>query len=343
MPDPTWYFVGPDKTGFECKLCYAGFFETEADCKPWSCPVSPKKFRNYICPNVKFPTPHHFYSWDGDSMSEGKSVRISVNSKVCPMSSTTCWSYTAGALNAAGRFGSKCSQSTVSAIDKCSISSTSCPTPCGSGCGCVQGAIFFPQYCEITSSGCHCSNGPSFSFCGCICQDQCEDPDLPCYGGDACNNCYKDCPDGTTFEYDCGSEPPSCPCDDAPDPPDCPPCNELLCVGDVFICVPLVCEEECSAGYSCSCGQCVCNTSSTCCVGSLSGWVWNEGAKECEPCYKDWQCVKPPNWCYRYWRQKNCELATEVCCNDGRCYESDSIVCDLRAPLSSGSSCSWYL
>jgi len=318
MPEPTWYFIGPDKTGFNCTDCCAGFSYSGASCLPYACPTSPSKFRNYLCPNSEFPTPHHIYKWNGDPNS---SVSISVNHITCPSSSTTCWSYTpTGGLNAAGRRGSNCSQSYVTSTYRCTGDFGTCPPfSCSEGCF-PMGSIVYPEFCSVTASGCHCSSSSSYENCYCFC------PDDGCEFGQGTKECIDE--DGNSFpEVWCYGDPePICPCYGTP--PDCGSCSPECVDTGYYTCPPSTCSPACSAGFVCECGECVCNTSSTCCVGYSAGWYYNTAApSRCEPCYEGYWSRS--DCCYKLYKQKHCSNENDTCCNDGRCYSQSTVLCQI--------------
>jgi hypothetical protein len=331
MPDPAWYYIGPDKTGFSCPNCCYGFSSSGGACLPVACPTPPSKFRNFLCPNSTYPTPNHIYAWDGDPDTD---VYIAVNSIVCPTSVDYCWSWapTTG-LNAAGRIGSGCNQDTVELINNCTFDTADCPGTCPEECTRV-GNIIFPYYCSVSSAGCSCQLSSSYASCFCYC------PEDPCPYGEASVSCR-----GETVTY-CitpGAGPPICDCEGDP-PSDCGPCGYECGTDGYYFCRPTSCSTSCSSGFSCSCGTCECNTASTCCVGPSSGWVYMPAVPAtssasslsgyCKPCYDGWRSseyVGPPDCCYFPWKAKNCQT-DEWCCNDGRCYESETILCDFWPP-----------
>jgi len=313
MPELTWYFIGPDKTGFNCTDCCAGFSFSGESCLPYACPTSPSKFRKYLCPNSEFPTPHHMYKWNGNPDS---SATIAVNPIVCPNSSTTCWSYTpSGGLNAAGRIGSNCSQSYVTSSNICMTSITPCtPGPCAM----VSGNIFYPKSCITTASGCICSSGSSYNTCTATCDD--SDPEC-----DPCERCYHTCPSGEIVEYDCGYS-YECSCDSASEPT-CPGGCSPDCDGNGnWFCPPVSCTPACSSGYSCNCGICSC-VEQACCSGISAGWTWNSGLNTCEPCYQGYWSRS--DCCYKRYKQKHCSNENDTCCNDGRCYSQSTVLCQI--------------
>lgn len=316
MPESTWYLIGPDRTGFNCQDCCAGFSDDAGSCLPVSCPTSPSKFRKYLCPNSQFPTPHHMYKWNGDPDS---SATISVNPIVCPSASTTCWSYTpTGGLNAAGRIGSNCVQSYVTSNNICITSSGPCPPP--GPCLTRTGNIFYPKSCVTTSSGCHCSSGSSYSTCAYYC-----DRDNP--GCDCCPDmCYDICPDGTPIAWCCDEPQPICYCD--PEAiPTCPgDCSPDCDGGGNWVCPPVSCSPSCSSGYNCVCGTCLCS-GQACCRGYSAGWSYNEATNECEPCYQGYWSRS--DCCYKFYKQKHCSNENDICCNDGRCYSQSTVLCQI--------------
>lgn len=337
MPSTTWYYIGPDKTGFSCSTCCAGFHSESGSCVPYPCPSSPSAFRNYYCPNSSNPTPDHVYKWNGDPDS---SVTIGVNPVLCPGSSTTCYSYTpTSGLNSAGRIGGGAcgvSQSYVTPIYNCDYIYSACPG-CGTdGCCDIVGTRGVERYCSTTSSGCHCASGSSFNTCDCVCNFQYTDPDSPCYldpgsGGNP-ETCYKDCPNGLQLSYTCGTTPPDCPCTE--EQPSCPPCYSLVCQDGNWTCVAYSCGAPCPApGYSCSCGVCSCTSSTTCCTDYSRGWSFNSTAEpKCIPCYYGWEAIQPADCCDVSWKRKNCASGS-ICCRDGRCYAENTVLCDFNPPV----------
>lgn len=334
MPEPTWYFIGPDKTGFDCPNCCYGFSDVDGECVAAACPTASQSFRNYLCPNSTYPTPQHIYAWDDDGYDRPVSIRP--NSHVCRVSSTTCYSYSPLLINAAGRVGSGCSQTTVTPEYLCLPDFGDCP-PLDCEEGCVpMGNIVYPEYCSITGSGCHCASSSSYANCYCHC------PSSSCFF----NQCSTSCR-GEIVTFCCEDDTPICDCSGDP-PSECGSCGFYCTYDGYYECRPSTCSPSCSEGFSCSCGECLCNTSSTCCVGTSAGWVYVSSVSAtystsslsgyCKPCYSGWQdgvYSQPPNevisCCYLLWKQKNCE-EDEWCCNDGRCYQSKSILCDFWPP-----------
>lgn len=324
MPD--WYYIGPDKTGFDCDNCCAGFATIGSSCLPYPCSVP---YRPYVCPPPFNPTPHHIYSWDGVSAS------IVVNSLLCSGSSTQCYSYSySGSLNEAGRIGSGCLQSYVQSIDLCENEYG--PTPICGPCICGGTPVATPSVTYYSCQSCSCvSTGSSASECGCI------GGNFICclYDPDPTNECCVTslvsclpCPDGTYRCCDACSgacSPEFCPsCEGECEEP-CPPCTVCRCPpgGGSYSCMN-ICSSSCSSGYTCCSGQCVCNTSSTCCVGYSAGWSYNSSTRECMPCYKTSEggSFSKSDCCDETWKRKACESGS-VCCQDGRCYSSESILC----------------
>jgi hypothetical protein len=315
----SWYLVGPDKTGLDCSDCCAAFYLSDGSCSLRPCSViGGQARRNYVCPSTSFPTDFHYYKRNpttGD-------ITIAPNPRRCSSVAPECATYspTTG-LNAAGRVGTGCSQTYVEATYGCNGSMSSCSDQgCDTACGYVQvGNIYYTSSCTTEPNAtCSCVSGPTVDTCGCALQNpptsecpQCGDPGAPC--------CTRRCPDGSIVCVDF-----PCPCDGLP-APSCTECQDLYCVdGEELICVDKTCATECSAGYECSCGVCVCNTSSTCCAG-LWGYSFNPETRECTSCGHGYN--SPRNGCcdVNYIR-KGCE-AGSICCNDGRCYAENTTLC----------------
>lgn len=338
MPE-TWYFIGPDKTGFDCKVCCAAFSSGGGSCSPYPCSTVEGGYRQYICPNSNRPTPQHVYSWNGNPASN---VTIRVNDKICPSSSTQCWSYyPSGGLNSAGRLGSGCSQEYVTSYYNCDPSGSACPS-CGNPECCTQtGQAYTIRFCVATPSGCICSSGSSVNNCECTCIYQIVDSEAPCYysdSGGGTDTCFITCPDGIQYEYTCGTE-FNCPCSGDPNDISCSGCDTLGCVQGNYQCVSPTYSEPCSAGFvrctdpsssiPCNCGDCVCTTSSTCCSGSAAGWPFEASTRRCIPCYEGYIGTQPINCCDDTWKRKRCGSG-QVCCNDGLCYSVNTVLCDYN-------------
>jgi len=334
MPE-TWYYIGPDKTGLACPDCCAAYrMPNNPSCSLPGCQVSGSTvFRDYLCTNAAFPTPYHYYSLNPGT----RVATIAPNPRFCSTVSSNCYTYTpSGGLNDAGRVGSGCSQTTVTSSNNCVGSSSECELPCNAECGLVQiGGIYNPSSCEPNPSGvCACSSTSRFiNTCGCECVSgpfpggactQCNSSDAPCY-----QNCSNDpdpctlCPDGTIVcppDTCCGSSAtlPEEPCNE---------CQNIRCSNNQYYCESKSCSESCLPGFECSCGQCQCYTESTCCVGAQAGWSWNSATKTCRSCGYSYN--SPPNGCCdSAWRRKGCS-ASHVCCNDGRCYFDNYVLCTL--------------
>lgn len=335
-----WYYIGPDKTGLTCSSCCAGFSISSLFnfCEPYPCPVPPSSYRNYFCPNSQNPTPDHVYSWNGNPNSN---VTIKANPVICGPS-TTCWSYfPSTGLNAAGRIGSGCGepQVYVDSYYNCHNSTSACPpcpdSPCCEGSVPTGGRGVY-RFCATTESGCHCVSGASYDNCGCpACAYNCVLGD-PCYNINACGGdggCpyyeYYTCPDGTSVYYCPAYGPPPCDC---PGESPCGACQLSECNAGNWVCTPLSCDPACSAGFVCSCGQCSCTTASTCCPGDARGWSYDSNQEpKCRPCYYGWEGEQPSNCCDSRWKRKNCSTGY-VCCRDGRCYPSNTVLCDYDLP-----------
>lgn len=339
-----WYYIGPDRTGLACSICCAGFSSKDGSCQPYSCPLPPSSFRPYICPNSTFPTPQHVYKFTNSSKS---SVSISVNSLICPSSSTTCWSYTpSSGLNAGGRIGEvscSVSQSHVTSSFNCTGLNNGCPECPNLQCCVTTGRDGYDESCVTTESGCRCQSGSYENTCGCLCTWNYRDPASPCYSStsqpdcstdpSSCETCYIYCDDGTVLTYYCGETVPVCPGGPScGQPPTCEnPCQTPVCINNVYYCVNKTCPPPCPAeGYSCSCGECLCTTESTCCGGF--GFIYSSSsAQKCTPCYQGWEGTQPEDCCDAVWKRKSCQGENQVCCNDGRCYDSN-ILCDFNPP-----------
>ncbi len=334
----TWYYIGPDKTGFDCSDCCAGFSSVGGSCVPVPCSVvGSRGTRNYVCPSDSFPSPFHYYYRNPAT----GNVTVSVNPKKCLSGiSPDCGFFDPplNTLNSGGRAGSGCSQTwPVFFSGSCQSSSSSCSISCREDCGEVlTGFITYNKICSISSGGsCSCVSGPTSNSCSCECVDPrfgslCCDPDpfstdCPCGSTDCIT-----CDDGTIV---CFGQP--CPCDSSPIPV-CAECERLQCNETSYSCVSITsCESECSAGYICSlsgpsCGQCVCNTQSTCCVGESFGWSYSSGWAPffCRSCGYDPTGSYPTSsdGCCRA-VQKGCSNATQKCCADGLCYSSSTTIC----------------
>lgn len=339
MPE-TWYFIGPDKTGFDCKVCCAGFSSGGGSCAPYPCSTEEGGYRQYICPNYYRPTPHHVYSWNGNPSSN---VTIRVNDKVCSSSSTQCYSYTpSGGLNAAGRIGSGCSQQYVTSNYICYASGLPCPS-CAGECCTQTGVHYINKFCVNTPSGCICSSGSEVNNCNCVCTYQQTDPEAPCYddgGGGGGGTCRRTCPDGNEWLYDCDTY-FKCPCEGDPADISCSGgCDVVSCVNSGYACVSPTYSESCPADFvrctdpsssarTCTCGQCLCTTPSTCCSGAKAGWVYIDST--CIPCYRGYEGIQPIDCCDDTWKRKRCANG-EVCCNDGLCYSTNTVLCEYDPP-----------
>ncbi len=327
----TWYYIGPDKTGFDCSDCCAGFSSVGGSCVPASCSIVGSLVRrNYVCPSTTFPSPFHYYFRNATT----GNVAVSLNPIKCPSGvDPACGYFTPelNTLNSGGRAGSGCSQSWVSwTSGQCQSSSSSCPA-CDAECGYTQsGALIYNKYCSINGSSCSCVDAGSTNTCQCVCVQEggcCSpDPESPCYCGET--PCIL-CPDGT---YACfGAE---CACGGSPIPT-CNSCQSLECIeGTSYSCVEKSCGE-CSSGYICSssgaaCGTCVCNSSSTCCVGEFFGFRYDSSSRTCRSCGYDPSGSYPTSSssCCRA-VQKGCSNATQKCCADGLCYSSATTLCPI--------------
>ena len=324
-----WYIVGPDKTGLDCSNCCAAFYESYGSCSIKSCSISGSRvFRNYVCPSTAFPTPLHYYKINTST----GDVTIEPNPRLCSTVSPSCYTYTPNTgLNAGGRVGSGCSSQTyVTSSNNCYGSQESCEEGCDTECGYApEGSVYYPKSCLPNPSGaCSCESLSSFSSCACTCVSgpfdgncqQSSDPTSSCYVSSPGPDCTL-CPDGT---YACGDEEccggagyPTVPCTD---------CQEYSCSDAGYICVDKVCFPECTRpGYSCVCGSCRCNTSSTCCIDYSAGWLFDSSTRTCASCglgYND----SSSGCCDTNWKRKGCDTGS-ICCNDGRCYEEATTLC----------------
>lgn len=315
-----WYYIGPDKTGFDCSICCAGFTDLGGTCAPFACSTNGYP-RSYVCPSTEFPSPRHVYSWLGGPNDD---VTIEPNPVLCG-SGDACYTITGGPLNSAGRIGSGCSQTYVVSEYQCENQTTFCPTPptCGGGEELVEipGTIFYSCFRSADSCSCY-SYSEVEPQCACVSSSSscelvvcCGDVDDP--PGCVFNCLYEElCPNGTIRVLDwCGNLPP--------DPFTCPECvdssgNPLTCMAPpgVASCDPLY-------GYSCSCGVCTCEDKSVCECPAL-GYSYDAITDSCVPCYQgDWE---KEDCCDAVWKRKNCAEG-EVCCNDGRCYEENTVLC----------------
>lgn len=332
MPE-NWYYIGPDKTGLNCPNCCNAFSISGGSCQPKSCQLSGSLvIRNYLCPNPTFPTPFHYYKI---TPSTGN-ASIAPNPRFCSTVSPSCYTYTPSVgLNAAGRIGSSCSsQEYVSAVNNCDASQRTCTSEdivCDTSCGYAPGGIiFYPKRCEPNPLGvCSCVSSSSYSECDCLCV---AGPfNGLCYQNtDSTGSCYVDpgqedciyCDDGTLA---CDGA-PCCNNSPLPDPP-CTACEKIVCGGDFYYCAPKSCDPDCSDGYECSCGTCVCNTSSTCCKGYSYGWSYNSAARQCRSCGYGYNSTQN-GCCDSAWKRKSCD-AGSICCNDGRCYDEATTLCTI--------------
>lgn len=329
-----WHYIGPDKTGFDCPDCCTAFSVSNGSCVPKSCQVlGSSVFRNYLCPNSSFPTPFHYYKI---TPSTGN-ASIAPNPKFCSTVSPSCYTYSPSTgLNAAGRIGTGCSQTYVTYTTDCygSISSTCPGGGCDTACGYTQtGFIAYPKSCFPTPGGaCSCVSLSSYAVaCGCQCTAgplpgglcyQTFDPQAPCYVDPGNYNCIQ-CPDGSL-----ACDGAAC-CNGAELPPEgCNQCEQLVCTGDAYTCSPLFCSTACSAGFTCSCGTCVCNTASTCCSGDTYGWFYSSDTRECISCGYNFYASRE-GCCDYTWKRKNCQ-AGSICCNDGRCYDESTTLCTIN-------------
>ena len=327
-----WYYIGPDKTGLTCPDCCAAFYSSGGSCIPRPCSVSGSSvFRNYVCPSTTFPTEFHYYKVNPAT----GNVTIAPNPRKCSTVASECATYTpTTGLNAAARIGSGCSQSYVTSEHNCSDILDPCPNAslCNT-CGLSQyGNIVYPRSCNPNPSGhCSCSSDSANSYNGCNCV--CLGPGgICCQSYDSTADCY------------CGSNPDGNPCTPCPDGsedcggfgccggasvPSCTSCQEIVCEGgDTYVCSEKPCYPASRPGYSCSCGQLVCNTSSTCCVGPSWGYTWISSTKECRSCGYGYPSVGS-SCCDSTFRRKGCSLSTSICCNDGLCYDSSTTLCKI--------------
>lgn len=318
-----WYYIGPDKTGLACNSCCAGFTDVGGTCAPFACSTDGYP-RPYVCPNPTFPTPNHVYSWLGGAIDD---VTIEPNPVLCG-TSTVCYSYSPSAgLNSGGRIGEGCTgQTYVTSTYLCEDVSTACPSPpaCSPPQELVEisGTIFYSCFRSGDSCSCYsyaeldaqCACISSSSNCDLVvCCDDFGDPPGCVF------DCFYEelCPNGTvrTLDY-CGRSPPS--------PFSCPECvdssgNPLTCMAP-----PGVASCDATYGYSCSCGICTCVDKSICECPAI-GFSYDPGTDTCVPCYEgEW--VRE-DCCDIVWKQKNC-ASGYVCCNDGRCYEESTVLCE---------------
>lgn len=315
----SWYLVGPDKTGLDCSDCCAAFYESEGACSIRPCSIiGGQARRNYVCPSTSFPTDFHYYKRNpttGD-------ITIAPNPRRCSNVAPECATYSPSTgLNAGGRIGTGCSQTYVEATYGCTGSSSSCPTlNCNTACGYLPnpaGAIYYTSSCTTEPNAtCSCVSSSSYSTCGCIqISASTEECVVIC-------PYYRECNDGTIV---CNLEDP-CPCDDLPLPdPPCTACQEEFCTGEELVCRDRTCVPACSAGYTCSCGVCVCNTSSTCCPG-IWGWSFDPENKRCFSCGDGYENYESSGCCDENYIRKRCQ-AGSICCNDGRCYSASTTLC----------------
>lgn len=336
-----WYYIGPDKTGLLCSDCCAGFSDKNGSCQPYSCPVASSSFRPYICPNPSFPSPEHVYAWTNTSKS---SVSIIVNSYFCPSSSTTCWSVSPSTgLNAGGRVGGVgCSSEPVyvSSFYNCHDDNRNCGA-CDETCCVKTGANYTPRSCVSSAGGCNCVSGSSVNTCSCLCFYQGFDSEAPCYSEPLlcppncpCDQTNIDCPDGTTLYYCVGDTPPECPIPCEGEEPSCGGCWNAYCNFSTgsYVCPPNCPSGGCGAGFSCSCGNCFCTTASTCCTANEVGWSFQgySSSPRCKACYRGWEnSSRNGDCCDEAWIRKNCNPGS-ICCNDGRCYSSSTVMCDIN-------------
>jgi hypothetical protein len=308
----SWYYIGPDKTGFDCSICCAGFYELGGSCVPFLCSTDGYP-RSYVCPSTSFPSPRHVYAWLGGPNDD---VTIEPNPVLCG-NADACYTITGGPLNSAGRIGSGCNQTYVVSEYQCADETTYCPSPppCPPPGELVEisGSIFYSCFrsgnsCSCYSTGstpavCNCLNNPG----ACECCDENGAPE-----GCSYNCVYEDlCPDGS-IRY-------SNTCTGAVDPPSCPPAPcENTCPAP-----PGVPACEAAYGYSCDCGICNCIDTSVC-ICEPEGLSYDALTDTCVPCYAgDWE---KEDCCDIVWKRKNCEEG-KVCCNDGRCYDENTVLC----------------
>lgn len=340
MPVATsqWYYVGPDKTGFDCPDCCAAFSYSYGSCFVASCSVSlGQARRNYVCPTEAFPSPFHYYYIQPGT----NNVSVSANPVLCPGGVQESCGYfepPLNTLNSGGRIGAGCSQEYVTWIDgPCSPYTQDCPGTCNENCGIyMTGNVTFLNSCYASGGVCGCNNAGSINNCACECLAPiwgalCCDPDPEASGECACgsdsgggdnNNCTS-CDDGTQ------ACPGPCLCAGSP-VPECGYCETVSCNGTNYVCDTPSCSEGCDAGFTCVCGGCVCTTSDTCCSGDRYGFSFvpygppNYGG-ECISCGDGYPTYAGKGCCLGYER-KGCEVG-EKCCADGRCYPSETTLC----------------
>jgi hypothetical protein len=339
-----WYLIGPDKTGLNCSSCCAAFRIISDSCAPLPCSTDGQP-RSYICPSTAFPTPDHVYSYLGGP---ADNVTIEVNPVKCG-NSTECYSYEGGPLNSGGRIGTGCSQEYVTSLAICGNELFPCegpPPDCGPCASPVTLAGIIYKSCFKSAGeskcGCYSCSESREQECGCV-TTTClccgyVDPETCC--NTECIFEYE-CPDGTIVTYNSCTELPSCPCAGSPEPdPPCTECQEVYCAGETLACRNRSCPSvanctvvpwasPCGAGYSCSCGTCSCTSQSTCCVGASEGWSYSAGESRCIPCYEP---IGGTPWvkedcCDSVWQRKRCDEG-KVCCNDGRCYDESTVLCE---------------